>query len=350
MPNTLVSEVFSVTARTGRVMQADSRLALPTELFGVELELEQPDLNRSAMRITWPEGSRELIARHEDGSLRNGIELVFSQPYFGETALSAIDAMYDIKELNGLADSLRTSTHVHINYSTDTLETAVRAAAINAIVEPYIVKTAGSHREANCYAVSMRACRFLSGRATNGNAADWMINRINGHRYLGFNVTALAKYGTIEYRYFGGMEKPAMIGLINMLLEQKSRAKDYFPALDKLTECSSIREFILRYLPHHATFLSLNSVSEQEDAEWKSEVELHLSQPCFTQAWDMTDYPEDYEAPEQQDEYPEPEVPEPVEVVERIANRMPEQGMERLRQRRSIDAVRAMFGAVQPND
>lgn len=306
MPVTSISDMFGVTSRIGMELRGSNLLARPVEYIGVELELEQADLNLRGDRIRWPQDeatARALIDTHNDGSLRNGIELVFRQPLFGQQALAAIDTMFEIKQINNLTDSVRTSTHVHINYSDVGAEVVTRVAALNAIVEPYIVGTAGTHREANCYAVSMRGSDFLTHRRVNYNVSDFVINQTGSHRYLGFNMAALAKYGTIEYRYFGGLDRNGVVALVNMLLEQKTMALSSVNFLAIVEQYDTIRDFIFNELPHAAAFLKLDSVSREDDIAWRDEVLLRLqSANAFCSAFNLDTYDE-----ETDEEVPEPE-------------------------------------------
>ena len=294
-----ISNIFSTTQRIGVELRGSPLLCRPTEFIGVEIELEQANLNVRGDRIRWPDtdpATRGLVEAHVDGSLRNGIELVFSQPLFGLQALAAIDYMFAIKQHNNLTDSVRTSTHIHVNYSDVTPDVVVRAAAINAIIEPYIVGTAGSHREANCYAVSMRGSDFLTNNRTEYAIQDFVIHQANSHRYLGFNMAALAKYGTIEYRYFGGLERDSVVALVNMLLEQKTVALSAVNVPYVLEQYPTIREFIFNTLPHAAAFLKLDSVSHEDDVAWRDEVLARLhGASVFSDAFSLYEGEHDYE-------------------------------------------------------
>ncbi len=289
MPVT-IHDMFGVTRRVGIEQRGSAQLALPTEYVGVELELEQPDMNIRGDRLRyWGSNSlinRALVTPHGDGSLRNGIELVFSQPLFGEAACTAIDAMFEIKAANGLEDSVRTSTHVHINYSDTASDQVARTLALAAIVEPYVVGTAGTHREANCYAVSLAASRLLTTNVTNRPCDSAVQQLVGGHRYLGFNITALAKYGTIEYRYFGGLSREGVYGLVNMCLEQKKVSLSGADVRELLSDCATIREFITRYLPAHAEFLNLTSVSDEDDMRHRDDVLVMLGGLMFDDAFE----------------------------------------------------------------
>lgn len=279
MPTLTTASVFGVSCWAGEEQLGSPLLCLPTEYVGVELELEQPDLNVAGDDIVWPGAgspAARLVETRRDGSLRNGIELVFSRPLFGQQAISAIDLMFEVKELNNLVDSVRTSVHVHVNYSDAEFLAPLRAAAINAIMEPYIVGTAGPHREANCYAVSMRGSGFLTSPALSDTTLRCLRSQAAGNRYMGFNMAALAKYGTIEYRYFGGLERSGVLGLVNMALEQKLLALTGVNVVDLLGRCDTIWDFISKYMPHAAAFLNKNSVTEAEDKEWRDEVIVRL--------------------------------------------------------------------------
>ena len=69
-----------------------NQLVLPSCHIGVEMELEG---SGNPLRTFETDSSlhNRLITAVHDGSLRNGIEMVFARPLFGENALDAIDHM-----------------------------------------------------------------------------------------------------------------------------------------------------------------------------------------------------------------------------------------------------------------
>jgi hypothetical protein len=197
--------------------------------------------------------------------LRNGVEFTFSRPLFGSAALDTIDAIYTARSALGLGASVRTSTHIHINYtnSEDTSDVLLRTMAMIAGLESMIVRRAGAHREANCYALPITQTGLLDSfvnrwRRDGARAAVQFLDNFN--RYLGPNVKALLKYGTIEYRYFGTMDKEELIGVVNMFLEIKKLAH----SLSDLSTMT-LPEFL-----RVATFTSqvLGSPTQEDERHW----------------------------------------------------------------------------------
>lgn len=216
--------------------QPSNLLVLPTTHIGVEMELEARSINNTNPLVAY-ESNRDLAAGNlvtavSDGSLRNGVELIFSRPLFGESALNAIDHMYAARDTLNLGGSARTSTHVHVNYtdSSDTMQTMRSMVATYLLIERAMCITAGPHREHNTFCVptylqlpvnERRYYDVVTSR-DNTTAID-VVSRL-GHetnRYCAMNLASLFKHGTVEYRQLGTVEKNQLVLWINLLLSLK---------------------------------------------------------------------------------------------------------------------------------
>ena len=241
-----------------------NQLVLPSCHIGVEMELEgtgASPLSRFERDTTL---HSPLITSVQDGSLRNGIELVFSRPLFGENALAAIDHMYTVRDGLELNGSARTSTHVHVNFSdtTDTLDTLRSTIAAYLLVERAMSITAGPHREHNTFCVPTYVMnpgnerRYYDIVAAEGNdrrALDAIVNL--GHennRYAAMNLASLYRHGTVEFRQLGTVERNQLVMWINTLLSLKKCGLTY-SVQQVLNGPDNLDEFVRTMLGEHAS-------------------------------------------------------------------------------------------------
>lgn len=183
-------------------------LGLPQRdgLFGLEQEVEfhrAPDLMPPNLVENW--------TTHTDNSLRYyGVEYVTRGP------LKKTDVKKHLGELiaylliknkgNTIVDSPRTSFHVHRNVGHLTPLQVWTAVMVYWLVEDVLLKTCGPLREGNLFCLRLRDANYLldmcrtdvlglSGfRSLSGNAV----------RYAACNLSAIAKYGSLEFRAMCG--------------------------------------------------------------------------------------------------------------------------------------------------
>jgi hypothetical protein len=206
---------------------------MPSCHIGVEMELEG---SGNPLRTFESDSSlhNRLITAVHDGSLRNGIEMVFARPLFGENALAAIDHMYTVRDRLSIGGSARTSTHVHVNFSdtTDTLDTLRSTVATYLLIERAMSITAGPHREHNTFCVPT----YVMPPGNERRYYDVAVGLMNddrrtldtlgqlgneNNRYAAMNLASLYRHGTVEFRQLGTVEKNQLIMWINTLLSIK---------------------------------------------------------------------------------------------------------------------------------
>jgi hypothetical protein len=209
-------------------------LVLPTTHIGVEMELEAAVNGRNPLNLYEEDydGRFPLLRAVHDGSLRNGIELVFSEPLFGESAINAVNDMYTVRNEMGLGGSVRTSTHVHVNYSdrNDTARTMQSMIAAFLLIERSMCVTAGAHREHNTFCVptylmSPANERLYYDLVSTDNEGRMVANLQtlgnDNNRYASMNFASMFRHGSIEYRQLGTVNQEQLILWINLLLSLK---------------------------------------------------------------------------------------------------------------------------------
>lgn len=253
-----------------RVMVPDSRLVLPDCLVGIEMELEG-DTRYHARTM---DHGKYFVTAKEDGSLRNGgIEMIFSEPLMGDAVITALEWMFKVKQQHNLVGSIRTSTHMHINYSanSDTAETLINTVVAWLLVEKAMCLTAGHHREYNSFCVptymmnpreenlvySVAAIDVNDTYRLNSTIGDLS----NMDRYAALNLSALFKYGTLECRLLGTAEYQPTLDWLNILLSIKKAAINN--TRDELLSYPTLLDFLNGVMPGTAELLVIDSTAEQ---------------------------------------------------------------------------------------
>lgn len=212
-------------------------------LVGVELEMEDATILRVPAGWT----------AHADGSLRNGIELVFDGPKNGLEMYKTISSFYDAKIQ--FSAGPRTSTHVHVNMTDATLGQARAMLAAVYTIENALFAVVEEKRKWTGYCMPLaemdpRKLRSIMTASTAHEISAAFVGR-NQDKYYGFNVQSLRKHGTVELRYFtGGPSKEELLSWIVFCNELKKMSytvstKDIL-AIDTTME---LEDFLLEYFP-----------------------------------------------------------------------------------------------------
>lgn len=210
------------------------------ELLGIELELERVKNLREVAYWT----------QHQDGSLRDGIELVLDQPYAGITLEAALHEYYAARlECDNTA---RTSTHIHINMTDSTLDCLRSMTMIMYMIEDPLFSAVGESRKWAGYAMPLSDMepRRLS-QLLASNEMDVVVNNVapgrNQERYYGFNTAAMRKHGTVEFRYYpGGPTREELENWMDLAVQVKKAGTALTPTqlTDRLVDADAVVEFL----------------------------------------------------------------------------------------------------------
>lgn len=207
---------------------------IPNQYIGVEIETER----MPASTVAAFENSRQSWwAVHQDASLRNGgLEFVLAQPTMGDDLVQAISFFYRTFSRPWDASG-RTSTHIHINMQQeeDTTDVLRALVALYYAVEPAIFACVSEDRKWSgyCNTLDARGTECLSGlfAPNDSQMTHWyntvhVLSRSPGGRYYGFNLSALLKYGTIEFRHFPcATNQQQLTDYIFLVMELKKAAQ-----------------------------------------------------------------------------------------------------------------------------
>lgn len=176
------------------------------QLIGIEVEFELPRGNRP----------RDLSnvrgwTRHSDGSLQYGVEYVLTSPLSGDDLTRAIYSFFNAGF--ELARNTTSSTHIHIDMTEKetTLSSLQTLLSIVYVLEPAIFHIVDPSREWCGYTNPLESADvgvLASLMAGDGAKFSTGTNSI-GSRYYGVNVQSLAKFGSLEFRYFPTATSPS---------------------------------------------------------------------------------------------------------------------------------------------
>lgn len=175
---------------------------LPEQLIGIEIEVE------SNVCEHVPEANTLIPywTTHRDGSLRRGVEFVLQTPQSGNTLGKAISQFFTTAKLSR---AITSSTHIHLDMmeettSPDHLQTLVLMIYV---LEPGIFALADPGREWSGFTNRLSTAPDSTIMSLlHPQLSDGVLRSVCGDggrdRYYGLNVMSLAKYGSLEFRYF----------------------------------------------------------------------------------------------------------------------------------------------------
>lgn len=193
----------------GRELNAPLKKTIYSGSLGVEIEIEGANLPAGGYLegIEVPSGS--VWQAKNDGSLRNGLEYVLSQPCKVEEVGPLIHGLYEVFKKRGtrLTPSNRCSIHVHYNVGGLKVNTVTSIIALWTIFEEPLLRWWGQERFKNHFC--------LSSKDESGSLTAWesflttgRLPEQTGLRYTALNLVAIKKYGSLEFRGGGAVSVP----------------------------------------------------------------------------------------------------------------------------------------------
>lgn len=165
----------------------------------------------------------------EDGSLRNGCEMVCSQPYAGETLYQAIEALADAVGGTDAQGTWRCSTHVHLDVRDLDANGVKKVILAYAFYEKVLFKCSGFHRYRSNFCPAFAVVQqqiFNVSNAFNSNGERFFNSLIRGwDKYTSLNLLPLREFGSVEFRISEPKWKRTnVLNLVNRYLMLKKLA------------------------------------------------------------------------------------------------------------------------------
>ena len=238
---TSVVERFGITSRPQRRSATELQFVLPTRHMGVEIEVEQnsDSILPGRSQLAWWETK-------SDGSLLRGREYVLRNPEMGNNLGLAVEEIFIAGRFYPAATS---STHIHLDAREQTVTPDVMQVLFSLVycMEPILFHIGDASRKWCGYTHSMRdlPTGVVSSviRSDGTFDLDAFANHVTStSRYYGFNLNALSKYGSIEFRYFPTAESAEQLtGWIN-LVQSFAKAAEEIGSLTSLQKMLATEE------------------------------------------------------------------------------------------------------------
>lgn len=215
-----------------RTYTPETRFVLPATLIGMEYEYEGVENPGIVTGSTNPLAS--FWSQHREDSLKDhGAEFVFREPLFGRDAYTAIEFLMDAAQEAKWKCSLRCGIHVHIDVRDLEVMQLIGMTMAYTIVEPVLYQWIGDNRENGIFCVPfykadhalLAACNIvhsaLSDIQMGGHSSIQAAEEFE--RYAGYNLQALAKFGSVEFRHMRTThDKGRVFDWINMIMALKA--------------------------------------------------------------------------------------------------------------------------------
>ncbi|KKM69622.1 hypothetical protein LCGC14_1448880, partial [marine sediment metagenome] len=207
-------------------------LVLGRARVGVEIEVDRVDGGWVMLRdivATSKDERAGLWKVVEDGSVHNhGAEMVFTRPLFGQDVVDALDYFLALQKEYLFNHSLETGIHVHLDVRNMDYESFRKLCILYGLVEPLLFNWIGEDREYNIFCEPWYRSQgdlvyitdILFGSDYKKVSAAGKVQR-----YSALNLTALRKFGSIEFRQMPTVfDKAKILKWLNIILSLKKAA------------------------------------------------------------------------------------------------------------------------------
>lgn len=254
---------------------------------GIEIELEGTPLPTT---VRAAKDTPNYWRVETDGSLRGEArEYVLDNPIHRNEINPALSQLYTALKKATLEDSGRAGVHVHINVRDLTFVQMYNFVMLYLVFEKVLVKFCGESREGNLFCLRSVDAEYLLYLLIkvirNGSVGDLGTNEI---RYASINLTALRKYGSLEFRAMRSpVEQEVIEDWAGVLLQLKDSALTFTQPEELLIGVSEMGgyDFARRHLGDYIRLFP--------DTNWNKEVMdgLRLIQPIVKALSEMSKKP-----------------------------------------------------------
>jgi Putative amidoligase enzyme len=290
--------------QTGRPSyMSDSRWVLPTCFIGLEHEYEGVE-NRTLPKHTFA----DFWQYHEEGSLKdNGAEYAYANPLFGADAYNALEWLVSHAKDSKWKCSKRTGIHVHLDVRDLTIPQFAGMSILYAALEPILYHWVGGGRASSHFCIPLYradealldACKILRAAHLDDKeegADNALVAAERFQRYAGYNLQALHKFGSVEFRQLETThDLTRIVDWVNMIMSLKAGALK-LPQSDGATihmlERMDTREVLNYIFPSELATKLYTPVSDYEfrtvGLPTARDIAVH---GCGDLAWVASDYP-----------------------------------------------------------
>lgn len=234
--------------------------------FGIEIEIEGVHLER-LYEICGTKWRLE-----NDGSLRNGVEMVLKKPIkFDKMDSLLLKLERDMGEKGiRIAESDRTGIHLHLNVGDLTPLELVKFLCCYYIIEEAIIQTCGDNRIGNHFCLRAIDADYVISTVAESIRSGAMRNlRDEVIRYSALNLCSLFKFGSLEFRAIQTTPdfRNQIMSIANILYSLKETSKLYKVPEDILMEYSGngVKNLVSRLITHEPSKQLLLKIPNLEE-------------------------------------------------------------------------------------
>lgn len=165
----------------------------------------------------------------EDGSLRDGCEMVCSRPYNGQQLYRAIHNLSEVVSKSEAEGTWRCSTHVHMDMRDADSNILKKTILAWCFYEKVMFKCSGFHRYRSnfCPAFAVVQAQVMNASECFNHDGSEFFSRLimNWDKYTSLNLLPLSQFGSIEFRISEPKWKRSqLLNLVNRYLTLKKLA------------------------------------------------------------------------------------------------------------------------------
>ena len=169
---------------------------------------------------------------HHDGSLRgkDNAEYVLRKPLSFEEVPQAVDNLWSMFNQYGsvLADSNRTSVHVHLNVQQFHLNRLTAFIALYVIVEELLTEWCGENRVGNLFCLRTKDAPYTLSLLKDFIISNGSVRFPQDFHYAGLNLHAISKFGSLEIRSLRGVQDADTLKLwVRVLQYMYDKSSEY---------------------------------------------------------------------------------------------------------------------------
>lgn len=166
-----------------------------------------------------------------DGSLKGqgSREFVLRLPSSPESAKKAVHSLYKAMDKRAISNSMRAGVHIHINCQDMTVKQVFTLLSLYYVFENIINLRFGADRQGNLFCLRLTDADFVN-TVIERTLTSSSLTYLGGDniRYCACNLTALLKFGTLEFRAMQTPNTPEPIcEWIDLLLTLKEASKEF---------------------------------------------------------------------------------------------------------------------------
>ena len=214
---------------------------LVNENFSVGIEIEVENVSRHGCQVY---GVWQV---HNDGSLRDsGFEYV-TVPISGWRIHFALNQFFSTMA-EDIRFSPRTSIHVHLN-ALDMKPKQIGGLLCTYLpFEQLLYRFAGASRQYNNFCVPLMDVQGFKNLLEMFTGPRFELPNLPNHRYMGLNLDAVRKYGTLEFRHMGGTnDKLKICRWINLIfcLKRYAMSNTYEEIVNRIQRLNSDSSYMM---------------------------------------------------------------------------------------------------------